>query len=43
MTFKNDGVYRWNDLRGNYTRGLRITMKKGKAVSIELIGPDTAN
>ncbi len=43
MTFKNDGVYRWNDLRGTYTRGLRITMKKGKAVSIELIGPDTAN
>ncbi len=43
MTFKNDGVYRWNDLRGTYTRGLRITMKKGKAVSIELIGPDTTN
>ena len=43
MIFKNDGVYRWNDLRGTYTRGLRITMKKGKAVSIELIGPDTAN
>ena len=43
MVFKDDGVYRWNDLRGGYTRGLRITMKKGKAVSIEFIGPDTAN
>ena len=43
MVFKNDGVYRWNDLRGNYTKGFRVTMKKGKAVSIEFIGPDTAN
>jgi hypothetical protein len=43
MVFKDDGVYRWNDLRGTYTRGLRITMKNGKAVSIELIGPDMAN
>lgn len=43
MVFKDDGVYRWNDLRGTYTKGIRITMKKGKAVSIEFIGPDTAN
>ena len=43
MTFKNDGVYRWNDLRGNYTRGLRITMKKGKCVSLEFLGEDLAN
>ena len=43
MTFKNDGVYRWHDLRDHYSKGIRITMKKGKAVSIELIGPDTAN
>ena len=43
MTFKNDGVYRWNDLRGTYTRGLRITMKKGKCVSLEFLGEDLAN
>ena len=43
MVFKDDGVYRWNDLSGTYTKGIRITMKKGKAVSIEFIGPDTAN
>ena len=43
MTFKNDGVYRWHDLRDHYSKGIRITMKKGKCVSLEFLGEDLAN
>ena len=43
MVFKNDGVYRWHDLRDHYSKGIRITMKKGKCVSLEFLGEDLAN
>ena len=41
---KGDGTFTWHDTDdNNYTKGIIIKMSKGKAVSLELVGPNLAD